>query len=194
MTKQLTDKQVKDKLRYLDNKERLAKKYQDNKKAMGLAVKKRRDKSITTLEGRVTTMLYGAKASSKKRGQEFSIDKSYVLDLIRTQGYRCSLSGVEFDLNIDGHAPSLDRLDDTLGYTAGNLQVVLNAVNFSRGTMLMNDYINLCCFVAANDNEYRPQTRIEKDAHNSSKNKRAFRFLGKFKESKLLTFIKRFIS
>jgi len=59
------------------------------------------------------------------------------LERYRSQNGRCALSGIEFDLREVGQgaakrpfAPSLDRVDATGGYTADNVRLVCQAVNF----------------------------------------------------------------
>jgi hypothetical protein len=52
--------------------------------------------------------------------------------LLHKQGHRCALTGFQFTESCSNPhlRPSLDRRDSSLGYVAGNLQVVTRAANF----------------------------------------------------------------
>jgi|GEM_PF-3398644 len=79
-----------------------------------------------------------AKERSKKRGTQFEITLEDVYDLVSQQEWRCCVSGQPFRLvQVEGgivrqpYAPSIDRIDSSLGYIHGNVRVVLTAVNYA---------------------------------------------------------------
>lgn len=87
----------------------------------------------------MTMNINNAKNRSKKRGQkavrwdqsqQFTIDREYIHDLAKAQGYRCALSGIP--LVFQSKHPwtaSLDRIDTFRGYVPGNVRWVIGRFN-----------------------------------------------------------------
>ena len=91
-----------------------------------------------TLRGHVQLRLVGAKFNSKKRGQEFSLTLLQVLDMLEKQCGRCHYSGVPLEYK-QIHAPwrlSIERLNNSVGYTAENC--VLVAIEFNTSDQSRN--------------------------------------------------------
>jgi len=97
------------------------------------------------LQERIDNVLRDGVISCRKRaklkGIPFLITADMALDLIRAQGYRCAVSGLEFQADAGAetdswrgpYRPSLDRIKPRLGYVPGNVRVVLVAVNIAMG-------------------------------------------------------------
>ena len=86
---------------------------------------------VSTLLGRVQQLLASAKRNAKRRGQEFSLDLPQVLEMLERQGGRCNYSRVPLEykgVHKDWQM-SIERLDNSVGYTAGNC--VLIAIEFN---------------------------------------------------------------
>lgn len=91
--------------------------------------------------GRISDHAELAFAKARKRagalGRAFTVSWDEMEALLHSQGYRCALSGLQFDLerNTQGtrtpYAPSLDRIDCARGYEPGNVRWVLTAVNIA---------------------------------------------------------------
>jgi hypothetical protein len=64
-----------------------------------------------------------------------SIDLDHVLALARATEWRCAVTGLPFTLEtINGrkpYAPSIDRIDNSLDYTPGNVRIVCVAANLA---------------------------------------------------------------
>ena len=81
----------------------------------------------------------GARQRARTRGLPVDQDLcAFALELYRTQGGCCALSGLPFNLRVVGggkaqrpYAPSLDRVDAASGYTRDNVRLVCQAVNFA---------------------------------------------------------------
>ena len=94
-----------------------------------------------------------SKKRSKRKGLDFNITKEWAIGKLEEQEYRCLLTGSPFR-NTDGFdrnpwAPSIDRIDSSLGYTENNCRIVCYAVNAAMnawGEMLFSEmatrYIN----------------------------------------------------
>ena len=70
----------------------------------------------------------GAKASAKKRGIEFTITLEDILPFPKT----CPVLGIELRRGIKVNDPnswSIDRIDNTKGYTPGNVAVISRRAN-----------------------------------------------------------------
>lgn len=84
-------------------------------------------------------MLANAKGRAKARGLEVSITLADIHAMLERQGHRCAVTGLAFDMGkIDGadrrpFTPSLDRLNNQLGYSVGNCRVVCTMVNYAMG-------------------------------------------------------------
>lgn len=83
-----------------------------------------------------TLWLY-AKKSAKPRGLEFSITKERVAELLEPM--RCSATGHVLSWTWNGPdknpwRPSLDRIDNDLGYTEANVRVVCWIYNLCKNT------------------------------------------------------------
>lgn len=88
---------------------------------------------------RFSTLIANAKSRSKTRGEDLGIDVDYLHRLWRYQGGLCYWLGL--DLELDGsygvrnpQQASLDRLDGSLGYVAGNVVFTTQAANLGRNS------------------------------------------------------------
>lgn len=75
-----------------------------------------------------------AKNRAAKQGVAFALTMEHVLSL----GETCALSGLPFqNSEFPGHpcpfSPSIDRVKPELGYTPGNVRLILNALNAMKG-------------------------------------------------------------
>jgi hypothetical protein len=62
---------------------------------------------------------------------------------------KCELSGRDLVMEI-GHpdSPSLDRINNKYGYSLKNVQVTSQLVNKARGTMTVDEFVQMCVDVA----------------------------------------------
>jgi len=78
-----------------------------------------------------------AKKRAAAKGMEFSLTDDDIENLIKSAQGRCALTGTPFSMvrRDDSYrapfAPSLDRIDSSLGYTASNTRLVCVAVNWA---------------------------------------------------------------
>lgn len=80
-----------------------------------------------------------SRASSVGRVWELSSDE--ILKMLHEQHFRCKLTDIPFNLEqrvgmkTKPFAPSIDRIDNSVGYVIDNCRLVLNCVNIARNTM-----------------------------------------------------------
>jgi len=96
-------------------------------------------------------------ASAKQREIEFNISKEYMWDMIKAQGFKCSLSGVDIqlafsskDLHNGFNTASIDRIDSSKGYIEGNVQWVHVKINYMKQSISQEEFIQFCKLVALN--------------------------------------------
>jgi hypothetical protein len=87
------------------------------------------------------------------RGYDWDISIEDVDALFQSQGGKCALSGLDIAF-VDGPrvltTASIDRIDNSIGYTMGNIQLVHKHINMMRGTLSVDDFVELAKAVAAN--------------------------------------------
>jgi hypothetical protein len=84
---------------------------------------------------------------AKVRNIEYSITGSYLDQLWEQQQGKCALSGAQ--MSNDYHADkfssvSLDRIDSNLGYTEGNVQLVLGIINIMKNVLTNDQFTTYC--------------------------------------------------
>lgn len=99
-----------------------------------------------------STLQYNAKV----RKLDFDITIEYLWDLFVKQGRKCALSGVEltFGYNKPSQTASLDRIDSALGYINGNVQWIHKDINFMKGGMHQNKFIDICSRIYKNQSSH----------------------------------------
>jgi hypothetical protein len=106
-------------------------------KAQKLNGNLKKQKHVCTNSGRAVKLLQNAIARSKKNKRKIEITKEWIEKKLE-KGV-CELTGIPFKLVLKGEthmnpcAPSLDRIDNSAGYTKTNTRVVLAAVNTALG-------------------------------------------------------------
>lgn len=91
---------------------------------------------------------------AKTRGLEFRITPEEVWGLFISQNRKCALTGLPLAFSTlscgsDGTA-SLDRIDATQGYVAGNIQWVHKDINMMKQALSTEKFVEYCRLVAQN--------------------------------------------
>lgn len=95
--------------------------------------------------------------SAHKRGYEFKITPEYVWQIYLSQNKKCALSGVDlvFIRNQDKgsrQTASVDRINNSLGYIEGNIQIIHKKLQMVKNSMTM-DELRLWCKLMYNHME-----------------------------------------
>lgn len=106
-----------------------------------------------TLSGRITAILGNAKKRASDKEWDYNLDSDYLKELYTAQKGKCAISGELMTLfggknRTTSNVISLDRIDNSLGYVKGNVQLVTAKINFMRGKMDVPELINLCKLIA----------------------------------------------
>lgn len=84
------------------------------------------------------------KANSRKREGSEKLSGIDIQNLFDKQRGICKISGVKFDIESKWDRPSLDRINNNLGYTKDNIQLVTWIVNHTRGELSIEEFIEMC--------------------------------------------------
>jgi hypothetical protein len=90
------------------------------------------------------------KKSALTRGYCWEITIEFVDALYEQQQGVCALSGIPISWSVVNwnHTASLDRIDNSVGYTPENVQIVDKRINMMRGSLAVDDFVELCNLVA----------------------------------------------
>lgn len=135
--------------RYHENRDReLAKKADWREKNKNYASEysaKHHAKTYTTNRGRAKSLLQGAKRRAKAKGMDFDLDLSFVEALIESTP-TCPLLGVSIKLDvgrgIQQESPSLDRIDNSKGYTKDNVWLISWIANKIKGELSLAELLS----------------------------------------------------
>lgn len=104
--------------------------------------------------------------SAMKRSIPFAITLSdYEAMLARAAG-RCMVTGIKFEFQASNNksrrrpfAPSLDRIDPTLGYTVDNCRIICSALNYALGDWGMEPLLRIARRLVARESELMKNER-----------------------------------
>lgn len=105
----------------------------------------------SSFPSRITQLLGNAKTRSDANNWEYDLDKDFILDLYEKQEGLCAIIKEPLtigDSKINTRTMStdisIDRIDNTKGYTKDNIQLVQQRINFMRCKFDLLDFINIC--------------------------------------------------
>ena len=97
----------------------------------------------------------------KRRNLQFNIDLNDIILMFFDQQGKCALTGWDLELvhggnfksKINPRVATMDRIDNTLGYVPGNIQLTCSYPNFIKGSLSNNEFIDLCKLVVENQSK-----------------------------------------
>lgn len=115
------------------------------------------------------TLMTYLRRKAKERGLSFQVTKQDLWELFLRQDGKCALSGVPITLttvvnaqnNLDKTqmSASLDRIDNSKGYTIDNVQWIHKILNAMRRQYSVEEYVHWCTLVANHANPERSSTK-----------------------------------
>jgi hypothetical protein len=84
---------------------------------------------------------------------EFSLPTDFIHELWEKQGGKCCLTGTDFELVTGGNcgykrfnpnSASVDRIDNSKGYTPDNVRLVCTAINLAINEFGLENFEKLC--------------------------------------------------
>lgn len=100
-----------------------------------------------TPKGMVTQILKGARYRAKKRGYDLSISRDWVREKVKAG--ICEATNVNFTFEnfpageYNPWSPSVDRIDNTKGYTQDNCQIVVSMYNMAKNVWTEEQVLNM---------------------------------------------------
>jgi hypothetical protein len=102
---------------------------------------------------RIDLIYKTVRRGSVKREIPFNITKSDIQRLAEDQQWKCSRTGIDLDLTLgDGRkpfGPTIDRIDNSLGYEPSNIQLVCNLYNYCKNEHTDSDVLTFASALVA---------------------------------------------
>ena len=88
--------------------------------------------------------------SARVRGYVWELTPEFVDTMHQEQDGLCAYSGLPIGWEVSGwnHTASIDRIDNDVGYTEGNVQLVHKEINMMRGSLEDDKFKELCHLIA----------------------------------------------
>ena len=99
--------------------------------------------------------------SARRRGLNWALDADSTVKKI-AESTHCAISGRPLEFEIDNvNSPSIDRKNSGIGYTDCNIQIVTTGINKAKQDLSDDEFIKLCCDVAANNGWIKRDIGVE---------------------------------
>lgn len=106
-------------------------------------------KGYNDISGKHWSSVRGA---AKRRCLQFDITIKDVWNLYIKQNKLCAISGISVQFNLDNKltTASIDRIDNTKGYTLDNIQILHKTINIMKNNLEQNYFIEICNKISKN--------------------------------------------
>jgi len=93
------------------------------------------------------------KKNAEDRGYSFEITVEDIFSVWKKQGHKCALTGVSLKCgtNSRNHNWSIDRIDNSVGYTKDNIHIVHKTINIFRNKFSIKEFVLMCNLVSNNN-------------------------------------------
>lgn len=96
---------------------------------------------------RINQMFNSVRKAAAKRGITFNIVQAQIHVMLEIQNWKCAKTGICFDLTagqgIQPFGPTIDRINNNLGYEPTNIQIVCNMYNFAKNCFTDDDVMKM---------------------------------------------------
>jgi hypothetical protein len=116
-------------------------------------VKERRKNDIRY---RLNWLLQQARVRAKKKNLESDIDIDFLMSIYPADG-KCPILGIELQFNTGNYAgsrwnsPSLDRIDNTKGYTKDNVHIISSRANIIKRDATLEELEAIVLYLKDNE-------------------------------------------
>ena len=87
---------------------------------------------------RIRKLISSSKRRSEKKGYKFNLNDEWFKEKLKDQDNKCLLTDIKFDFGTGSNeyhrnpfAPSIDRIDSSLGYVKSNCRIVISFINIA---------------------------------------------------------------
>lgn len=103
---------------------------------------------ISKKRTRVINMLIkGCEKRAMMKGREFSLTSDWLNDRLHQSADRCEVTALPFDYGKldekNPNAPSIDRIDNSIGYVPENVRIVLHSLNVAMNVWGLDYYLKV---------------------------------------------------
>ena len=93
----------------------------------------------------VRRMFYNAERRAQVSRKSFTLSPASFLEVVSRAGGACEISGIEFDTSCKGgpYFPSIDRVDNVIGYEPHNIRIVCHVANVAMNTWGLEPVLRL---------------------------------------------------
>lgn len=92
--------------------------------------------------GRIKTKVKTCHAAAKPKYQESDLTLEHLMELWNKQDGKCALTGKAMSHKFHSlYAVSVDRIDSTLGYMIGNVQLVCQSINYAKSNFTNQEFL-----------------------------------------------------
>lgn len=115
-----------------------------NSLPIDINIKGRSSKFYSSVKGRTLTLL----KSAKRRDINSELDFDYLYNKLLKN--KCEVTGILFDLNKNNkwkknpYSPSIDRINNKIGYTKENTRIVIWQYNLMKGELTDSELLDIC--------------------------------------------------
>lgn len=106
---------------------------------------------------RANLMFLSIKGRARRRGMSFSLTQSDIISQLNAQDWKCLKTGIPFDLTFGNgrkpFGPTIDRIENSRGYEADNIQIVCNLYNFCKNEFTDDDVMKFVRALAAKETD-----------------------------------------
>ena len=134
-----------------NNKNKLAKLNHDWRQNNKEHYKEHQYDYYSTIKGRIQNLLKGARKRAKLKSMQYDLDIIWLTKMFEIQNNKCLLTGLDFNIptirnGSKAHplAPSLDRIDSSIGYTRANTRLVCVAINYGMNEFGEDMFKTIC--------------------------------------------------
>ncbi len=118
-------------------------------------MKNKKELPHKTLNGRMSRLHTNSRQRAISKGWEYDLDSKFLIDLWHKQGGKCAITGQNMEItSLESRTRSLvvslDRINNSRGYTRDNVWLTTSKVNYMRGVLSMDDFIEMCKLVLEN--------------------------------------------
>lgn len=112
-------------------------------------------KYLNTIDGFIKSIVQHAKNRKKSKEYGYDLDFNYIMDMYNNQDGLCAISNVRMT-TISGSGIintnlSIDRIDSSIGYLKGNIQLVCRIVNLMKSDMSSKEFYLWCNMISKNN-------------------------------------------
>lgn len=121
-----------------------------------------------TINNIIHSKYMAAKHRAAQKNLDFTIEELEVYQMLVSQNYQCSLSGITFNNHHKDYSPSIERIDSSRGYTSDNIMLVCTVYNYMKNDSTPEEFdIHVVNLSVEKMKKRRPLTKEQEEFLNT---------------------------